>query len=73
MQNNVFFRFKKYFQNVVIFLHLFLNCFTQLQIINLKVHVTTSRYFKAADLQNILENHKLQIFQNISSNIYNSC
>jgi len=28
---------------------------------------------KAADLQNILENHKLQILQNISSNIYNSC
>jgi len=28
---------------------------------------------KAADLQNILENHKLQILQNISSNLYNSC
>jgi len=28
---------------------------------------------KAADLQNILNNHKLQIFQNISSNICNSC
>jgi len=28
---------------------------------------------KAADLQNILENHEVQIFQNISSNICNSC
>ena len=27
---------------------------------------------KAADVQNILENHKLQIFQNISLNIYKS-
>jgi len=30
-------------------------------------------FLKAADLQNILENHKLQIFQNIPSNMYNSC
>ena len=28
---------------------------------------------EAADLQNKLENHQLQIFLNISSNIYNSC
>jgi len=41
--------------------------------LNQNIYVTSFAYvrFKAADLQNILKKHYLQIFQNISSNINN--
>jgi len=43
------------------------------------LHVTNRRgnsvvnSLKAADPQNILQNHKLHKFQNISSDVYDSC
>ena len=58
--------------SVSFFLFFFFN-FEQHMFAKIVTYYGFSKKFKAADLQNILKNHQLQIFQNISSDIYNSC
>ena len=77
----LFFLFRKlYIQIFFIFYQVYMYHYFYLSLKNNKNYIVLSRVnichkVKAADLQNILENQQLQIFQNISSNIhvYNNC